>query len=330
MKEYGSLEYSLISIQANGVLEYFFYENTGRDTTIELEAAKENNKVVSYQSKIEIQGTVEESSIKNIHNINTSYYGFIVKKEPPVIYSYGNSKHNGDMYEVTFTKDGKDYSFNFFKDTLAVHFPSIGSITVYKIRPKEEEESPLLNNFSGGAIESYQITDNGIYCADIKEKMYYYSFFNESIGVADTVLFNLFLKKKTTNNMILDINPTMISYKTLLQEDERDVFNISYSPEGIVNKIFVQGAENPMNLCRFEYATTPGFSEISSIHAHLFDPFDYNYIDFPLKYWALDHYTSFGNIIEFNRQVYQLTSENVQPLIEALNSNLDRPKIFWE
>ena len=323
MKDFGAPMYSLIFALENNNIKYMEYREFQSQIHIEsnLVTSIEDNK--RYYTAY-ISGISDSPFTKNMISANVPLYTYLEngKEEAlPLFFNYDNCKQCGDLFEISINIDNRDISFFLEKNKIAIYFPANKSITIYQIDDMNESEK----NFRK-PIETYQFTKKGFYCSNIKEKQY------SCVYDETNVFFDLFLKKRNPNInfFLLDLKPTSIYYKGKYQDEVRDLFSLHYSNEGIVDKCFL--SENELtNLCRYEYMHNSrlSYKEINSIHVHLFDTFNYDYIDEPLKYWALDHYTESGSVIEFTRYVYKLEPEKVNPLIFELNNDLDRPKILW-
>lgn len=215
-----------------------------------------------------------------------------------------DAEKNEELFTVSVNyKDNKSAELSFGKDKIVV-FSNDRCCTIFK-----NNNGNI--NFTE-PLETYQFTDTGFFCVN-KEFKQYTACFNYN----RLVDYKLPIKINTrTNCILLDRRPTSIEY---FDETNPIHYNLGYDEFGLIHECYKNNEK--INHYRYEYNFSNDSKEIYSLHPLLLDPFNYEYIDEPDTYWALDHLHSYGNIINLDRDVYKIYPDLLEELLSRINSD---------
>lgn len=298
LKDYGDLCSYQSYVLENEKMKFMYYRNYDTNDNLEISFSEDSN----------FYSATHKNTKKDILYGNNSYIDIINnlnidKYNPPICRTYENSKQQGDCFCLDIESYGKKFEFSFSKDRCVVVRPDFFNCSVFDISEQKE------NNFNN-LSEHYQFMPSGFFSSNIKEK--YFTYYNDNF----TLDFNSLLENKEFDCMLIDICPTIIKY--FKNENDTEVFKIKYDEFGIPVNII----NNKKELCRTESRSDEDYIiETISVHPHLFDPFNYNYIDEPLLYWAADHISvSNDGIFIIERRIYKIDKEKLSSLIEDIDS----------
>ena len=292
--DYGELLYTYEAAICNYEYEVFNYNNIETNTKIEL-LFKESTEIGNiYTANITEKGN---SKIQKTNKINKLINDFLIQNINPIIHNWGNSekKANND-FTIVFNYFGKEIEMTFNK-----------SYTVVEIGPSITVFSEFKN---GGQIEAYQFSKHGYFCDNILDRS------NSAVFDNTFIDFKLFLKKKRVGNDLLDSLPTLIKISS---DNNEHLYQLKYNKIGVVSSIIRDDINK--NLFRYEsFDSTEGFIS-RSIYPNLFDVIDINYADPSLSIWSEIEVSYQKNKIIINKNVYKIKKENLDSLINDLNSN---------
>ena len=276
------------------------YQEKDLSLDIELISKKEKIYSLSYE-QVDHSTNIIDLHKKPLQHPCNSLYRLISNHSSPIIHNYNNSQKEDDNYfTLNFNIDKNDIRIMFHKDKSVIEIPDQYCIT-------------YCNNLDGSIntdsiIEYLEFFNNGILISEGNTK----NILSNKINAE----FELFVKKNNKfNHPILNSLPTYIKYKN-------DQYLISYDDNGIISKC-INKSNTKQLLSRYEIVD----NIFSSIHPLLYDAFKYSNIDEPLKYWALDSIDLNDSFTIFRRFIYMIDENNLNNLIDLLNSDINYPII---
>ena len=300
LNKYGSVCSNQTYIFNDNVLKYMSY-NDNLDN-IDIDMAELDNNIYEYIF-------VRNKNIINKKRIypDSSIFNFY-EKEKAVIYNYNNSIiRDEDCFIIELKCNNKKFDLNFDKNKSAIVIKC--SHYIYcKVFLNKDDGSVDFSKVQ----EKYILSDKGFLCKNYINNSFTYC--NEDITIESNFLIR---KPMITNCVLLDNCPTnIIFYKN---EKEFKKFYLKYNKDGIISKCI----DNDGNkLCRYESNNRTTIS----IHPHLFDPFNYDYNDYPLKYWCVDTVDKLDSGMVLNRKIFNIYNDI--KFIEDLSNNINVPIIF--
>lgn len=334
IKEYGNLVYqshytkipkSLYS--EDKVVEFSYYNPNTKlriNSNLIIDENKENSKPQYPYYQTQITHPDGTQTTKNLLSVDRNLYDFLSEQDSslaPQYFRYGIGKQKGDMFEVSFSWNKKQYSWDFYKNKHVFVYPDKGYITVF--------EDSAINKYP---IESYQLTSEGFFYVDLRNTIVNCVYYNEDMGCSDNVFYEYIRKAKLQDSTKryktippLDFCPTHIAYCPDFQDFPRAVYSISYTKEGIMESCYDQ---NNNDFCRCEFLKDSVEPVITSIHPHFYDGLDFNSIKRDLRYMCLDkyEYNQIG-VFEFTREIYDIAPNKLNKLLEEMRSDKESLKL---
>lgn len=324
LSDYGDLCATQIYQLDHNVLSFMYYYDIIHETIIELN--KDPDLAIRYHRYVSIRG--ENKSDK----LNSVWLGlsdiqrlcdFETDNTKHQIFTYENSFQGIDFFSRSFKYGKKEIELGFNKDSSCVFIPSSNTCIVYKnqsglINYNEKQET--IKFFPEGFFTQYHQNGNEMEC-----------------NVDSAVLeYKYMIKKKESEDIacrLLKFCPTIIKSQStdpITKEFITRTYELSYDEFGIVDYCKLQNSDRYFS--RYEFYTNPHSTdlEILSCHPHLLDPFNYRFIDSPLKYWRMDHVISSNGQLTVERKIYKIRETEIFNLINDLSVNQSIPFLDFD
>lgn len=303
LKDYGTICSSQIYILNNNVQKNMVYFDYKSKNTINI------TKKVSYYEAVILDG--ESRTIPHLFPLK-NFYELLSQNKHIEIYNYNNTKHRtkddspniGFYHTVTSPNEKLDFTFFIDKNEAVIAFKDnkyFFRIVNYK------------NDEIGEKIADVWVDNNGYKKLD--------SIFSAKINSGE-IFCSLFLKKGRYDCIIMDQCPTV--YKYIDSNNECQIYEIKYNEFGIPNKII--NKDNPEEILAREetWFVADNSKYITTVYPLLFDAFNYNYIDKPMKYWCCTTLVNYDNYIDIRRDIYEIDETLLGKLKEELIRDLDK------
>lgn len=306
LKDYGTICSSQIYILDNNIQKNMAYFDYKTRDTINIVKKDSYYEAVVFEDKSRTLQLLYPS--KNFYELK-SLYNHIE------IHNYINTKHRTKdespdvgFYYTTTSPNGKvDFKFFIYKEQAVIAFKD--NKYYFKIVNYRNEEI-------GEKIADVWVDNNGYKKIDSV-----FSVFSSKINNGE-ILCSLFLKKGRYDCIIMDHCPTLYKYND--SNNECQIYEIKYNEFGIPNEII--NKDNPEEILAREetWFITKNSKYITSVYPLLFDAFNYNYIDKPMKYWCCATLIKHNNHIDIRRDIYEIDENLLEKLKEELVRDLDK------
>lgn len=303
LKDYGTICSSQIYILNNNVQKNMvYYDYKTRDTI----------NIIKKDSYYEAVIFEDESITVPILYPSKNFYELISQNKHIKIHNYINTKNKtkddsnniGFYHTITSPNQKIDFSFFIDKDQAVISFKD--NEYYFKIVNYTNEEI-------GEKIADIWVDNDGY------KKLS--SIFSAKISSGD-ILCSLFLKKGRYDCIIMDQCPTL--YKYTDSNNEYQIYEIKYNEFGIPNKVI--NKDNPEEILAREetWFISNNSKYITAVYPLLFDAFNYNYIDEPMKYWCCVTLVKHENHIDIRRDIYEIDPNLLGKLKEELIRDPDK------
>lgn len=302
MKKFGSLQYKLVYTlsEDNNITNVIYNDNISKIKVL-TDGIICNN---GYVLKISDTKNKKTSS-HNVLGLNKSKLELLNKASKPIIRGIHQGEPSLDGYSLPFNINDKEILMDFDKSVVTIWTEYNNKCLVFGTNKLNVIDTDKL-------IESYIFTQNGfVYDND---KSGEHSAIINSYGLEITYLMEYSTEIKCN---ILDKRPTYASFSGATFVLDYDENNLVIACKTLNNN------NDELRLCRHESAYDDAVldtKQFVSLHPLIYDPFDYEMIDMPLKNWALDQIVIENGAKTFIRQVYRIEeSEKINKVISILN-----------
>ena len=276
------------------------YDDYLHDIKIESDLQKDGNYISTIYNKKSCSNILSKDISFNISK-------FFNNELFPTIYNINNCENNKDTFSLNMRSGSTEISMIYDKSKTVTAYQKDSLYIVYN---NKIVDSSFIEPDFDDISEIYKGTNIGLYCDNVSDKTCHMFLRN---GIID---YNHFLK---TNNryVTLDKLPTLITYT---HNDIEKKYHCKYD-KGIM--IYCTDGDNEMSISRSDRILyNDNEYVIKSVHPHFYDPFNFNYIDIPFKYWVEDCYEFENGIGIFTRNIYRVESDK-------LDSLLNNIKLVW-
>lgn len=281
-----------------GGLLYMEYYDIESDIHIDLSKTDDES---SYIANIINK---DNSKSINILNPNRNFFELInFNKTSPVFHCYENAKTKmNDLYKLDLKMFSIDIELYLEKIKAVMEMPDSRCL-IYK-----KNNEGKINMNADKPVEVYQFFKNGYFCSNISESID--TIYSNNILVD----YKLFKSKKLYYHFsMLDILPTLVEF------NQGDKYRIYYDEAGVITNCI--NLSNPKRiLCRYN-CTMHDNDDVFfiTIYPLLCDYFKPSNIDKPLKYWVIDKYDFTDDLVNVNRDIYEVPEEYLNQLIDMIN-----------
>lgn len=264
-----------------------------------------------------VQGRDDDKTY-TLYNINRPIHELIgTHKERPTFYAINSPNVHAtenNTFKIPISTKHEDIELEFDDNKYVLKFDDNGILNVYN-----KSDTKISNSVE--IIEKYWITDSGFFCTNYSDRIR-----TCYIGKGNSYSYESLTNPIYRNFILLSELPRKIIYSNC--RNDESVFRIKYNDNGTMLECH-NDAYKSYNLCRCEGIgrrnNSESYSKTISVHPLLFDPFNYDYISIPFKYWVVERFVYDNTVISYERSIYRIDPGKVNILISDLNDNIEVP-----